>query len=69
MAFTESVVTETALTDDDLSQMVRTQAIIWVPIVLTIITLMTVCTLMGMDADKSRDTILYAKFLSNVKDK
>jgi len=36
----------------------RTQAIIWIPITLLLITLFTVCTLMGKDADKSRDTIL-----------
>ena len=69
MAFSEVVEVEAAVTKHDVSEMVRTQAIIWIPVLLTIITLMTVCTLMGMDADKSRDTILYAKFLSNVKDK
>lgn len=57
------------MTEADMNEMVRTQAIIWVPTVLALVTLMTVCTMLGMDADKSRDTILYAKFLSNVKDK
>ena len=52
-----------------LSTMVGTQAMIWVPIILIIVTLATICTLMGMDADKERDTMLYAKFLTNVKDK
>ncbi len=69
MAGTETVVTEAPVSQADINEMVRTQAIIWVPVLLGIVTLMAVCTLFNMDADKSRDTILYAKFLSNVKDK
>lgn len=49
--------------------MVGTQAFIWVPIGLIVVTIATICTLMGMDAGKERDTMLYAKFLTNVKDK
>jgi hypothetical protein len=45
------------------------QAFIWVPIILTLILLSMTCMMMYMDGDKSRDTILYAKFISNVKDK
>ena len=45
------------------------QAFIWIPILLVIITGCAVCTMMSMDADKSKDTLVYAKFLANVKDK
>lgn len=50
-------------------QLVSVQAFIWVPIILTLILLSMTCMMMYMDGDKSRDTILYAKFISNVKDK
>jgi len=49
--------------------MVGTQAGIWVSILLIIIVGCVVCFMMDMDADKSKDTLLYAKFLTNVKDK
>ena len=56
-------------TQVELSTMVGTQAFIWIPILLALLVLGTLCLLCGMDADKQRDTILYAKFISNVKDK
>ncbi len=49
--------------------LVAVQAFIWVPILLVIITGCTVCFMMSMDADKYKDTLVYAKFLANVKDK
>ena len=49
--------------------MVGVQAGIWIPILLAIILGCVVCFMMDMDADKSKDTLLYAKFLTNVKDK
>lgn len=58
-----------AVTGYQISTLVGTQAMIWVSIILIVVTIATVCTLMGMDADKERDTMLYAKFLTNVKDK
>lgn len=54
---------------EQLSNLVAVQAFIWIPILLIIITGCTVCTMMSMDADKSKDTLVYAKFLANVKDK
>ena len=57
-----------AITDKELAEMVRTQAIIWIPIILTVTVIASVCALMGMDKDKQKDTMLYAKFLSNVKE-
>lgn len=48
---------------------VGTQAFIWVPIILSLILIAMLCMMAGMDADKNRDTILYAKFITNVKDK
>ena len=45
------------------------QAFIWVPIVLAIVVIASVCVLCTMDSDRKKDTILYAKFLTNVKDK
>jgi hypothetical protein len=49
--------------------LVSVQAFLWVPIILVLILITMVCFMGQMDADKSRDTILYAKFISNVKDK
>lgn len=51
------------------ANLVGVQAAIWVPILLIIITGCTVCFMMGMDKDKHKDTLVYAKFLANVKDK
>lgn len=58
-----------ATTGAQLSNLVATQAFIWVPIGLTLVLLMALCMLGSMDADKNRDTILYAKFISNVKER
>jgi hypothetical protein len=51
------------------SNLVAVQAFIWIPILLIITVGCTVCTMISMDADKSKDTLVYAKFLANVKDK
>ena len=61
--------TNEQVTNMQLAQMVQRQAFIWVPIMLAIITIASTCALCHMNDDKSRDTLLYAKFLSNVKDK
>ena len=45
------------------------QAGIWVSIMLLIVTGVTVCFIGGMDADKHKDTVIYAKFLQTSKDK
>jgi len=47
----------------------RKQAAIWIPIILAIISIAAVYALYAIDDIKSRDTILYAKFLANLKDK
>lgn len=52
-----------------LAMMVQTQAFIWIPIVLFIITLSATCALCTLNQGKDRDSLLYAKFLSSVKDK
>jgi hypothetical protein len=49
--------------------MIQVQAFIWVPIILAVITIASVCFICFMDADRKKDTLLYAKFLTNVKDK
>jgi len=45
------------------------QIFIWVPIFLTLALLGALCMMQGIEVDKNRDTILYAKFVQNVKDK
>ena len=47
----------------------RKQAGIWTPIVFAIISVAAVYALFAIDDKKNRDTILYAKFLANLKDK
>ena len=47
----------------------RKQAAIWIPILLAIISVASVYALYAIDDIKSRDTILYAKFLANLKDR
>ena len=47
----------------------RKQAAIWVTITLTIIAVVSVIALYAIDDVKNRDTILYAKFLANLKDR
>jgi len=49
--------------------MVGIQAFYWTFIVLGLIAGCTICFMMDMDKDKHKDTLLYAKFLTNVKDK
>ena len=53
----------------DLAIMVQTQASIWIPIILFIITLAATCALCTTNQGKDRDSLLYAKFLSNVSNK
>ena len=52
-----------------LAGMVQTQALIWIPIILFIITLSATCALCTLNQGRDRDSLLYARFLSNVKDK
>ena len=47
----------------------RRQSAIWIAIMLAIIAISAVYALYGIDDVKSRDTILYAKFLANLKDR
>ena len=47
----------------------RKQAAIWIPILLAIISVASVYALYAIDDIKNRDTILYAKFLANLKDR
>ena len=47
----------------------RKQAGIWTGIMIAIITVGAVYALYGIDDVKNRDTILYAKFLANLKDR
>ena len=47
----------------------RKQAAIWIPIILAIISVASVYALYAIDDIKNRDTILYAKFLANLKDR
>lgn len=53
----------------DVGVITRKQAGIWVPIIFAIITVASVYALFAIDDVKNRDTILYAKFLANLKDK
>ena len=57
------------ITNANLGAMVGFQAFWWIIILMTLITGCTVCFMMDMDKDKHKDTLLYAKFLTNVKDK
>jgi len=42
---------------------------IWVPVMLILILIGALCMMGDLEVDKNKDTILYAKFISNVKDK
>ena len=55
--------------NNEMADLVAVQAFFWVPVMLIIVTGCTVCFMMSMDADKHKDTLVYAKFLANVKDK
>lgn len=47
----------------------RRQAAIWTPIVFFMIAIAAIYALFKIDVVEKRDTILYAKFLANLKDK
>lgn len=47
----------------------RRQIGIWIPIIFVIISVASIYALFAIDDKKNRDTILYAKFLANLKDK
>ena len=47
----------------------RKQAAIWIAIMIAIISVSAVYALYSIDDVKNRDTILYAKFLANLKDR
>ena len=53
---------------NEYANQVAVQAFIWVPILLIIITGCMSCFMMNMDADKHKDTLVYAKFLTSYKD-
>ena len=50
-------------------ELTRKQAAIWLPIALVIFTVGAVLALYSIDDVKNRDTILYAKFIANLKEK
>ena len=52
-----------------LALMVQTQAFIWTAIFIAIISIVSVCAMCNIDDPKTRDSLLYAKFLTNMKDK
>lgn len=47
----------------------RRQACIWLPIVLALTVFFAVVAVYKIDDPKNRDTILYAKFITNLKEK
>ena len=49
--------------------LVGTLTFIWVPVILVLILVAVLCMMGSLEVDKNKDTILYAKFISNVKDK
>ena len=53
----------------DAGKITRKQAGIWIPIIMAIISVASVYALYAIDDIKNRDTILYAKFLANLKDR
>ena len=59
----------TSLPYADPGEMTRKQAAIWFPILFFIIVIASVYALFAIDDIKSRDTILYAKFIANLKDR
>ena len=50
-------------------ELTRKQVGIWLPIGMVLITIAAVYAIYGIDDVKNRDTILYAKFIANLKDK
>ena len=65
----ESESTLTKLQLQNVGSITRTQAGIWIPIILVLITISGVYAMYSIDDIKSRDTILYAKFLAQLKDR
>ena len=63
------VVPESIYAPANVGVITRKQAAIWTPIVFVMITVAAVYALFAIDDKKNRDTILYAKFLANLKDK
>ena len=43
------------------------QAYIWIPIILVLIMIYAVAAIFYMDADKEKDTLIYAKFITSYK--
>lgn len=54
---------------NDAGIITRRQAGIWVPIIFAIISVASVYALFAIDDKKNRDTLLYSKFLANLKDR
>ena len=50
-------------------ELTRKQAAIWIPVVFVIFVLAAVLAIYRIDDVKNRDTILYAKFIANLKEK
>ena len=61
--------TTEAMNNKQLAGLVQVQAYIWVSIMLAIITIASTCAMCYMNDPKTRDSLLYAKFLTNMKDK
>ncbi len=61
--------TEPSLMTTNVGVITRKQAGIWIPITFAIISVAAVYALFAIDDKKQRDTILYAKFLANLKDR
>jgi len=59
----------TSLLHPDVGMVTRRQAAIWVPIVFFMIAISVIYAMFKIDDVKNRDTILYAKFIANLKDK
>lgn len=58
------------MTQTMLGNLVAVQAGIWISVFMILIVGCTVCFMMDMDVESKRnDTLLYAKFLTNVKEK
>ena len=53
----------------DTGNLIGTQVFIWVPVMLILILLCSLCMMCDMEVDKNKDTILYAKFVTNIKEK
>lgn len=52
-----------------MGNLVAWNTFIWVPVILVLILIGALCMMGDLEVDKNKDTILYAKFISNVKDK